>query len=229
MSLLGLGQSVGIGALLGLFAGVAPGPYTTMVVATALERGFRSALPLAFAPLVTDLVPLAATVWLLTTLSETVVAAMGVVGGVVVAGIGVRLLLAYRGRTAPPPSSEGPATIRFWHVVTGTLVSPAPWLFWLGIGAPVLVRRWQVDWRLGMAFVVTLFVVNIGSASGLAWAASHGRRVLAPYWRHHLLRLMAVALVAAGLLLVWQGLTGGEMGVDPERLNEIVPGLGTTP
>ena len=29
--------------VLGLFAGLAPGPYTTMVAGTALERGFRPA------------------------------------------------------------------------------------------------------------------------------------------------------------------------------------------
>jgi threonine/homoserine/homoserine lactone efflux protein len=220
-----------IGALFGLFAGMAPGPYTTMVVATALERGFRSAVPLAFAPLLTDLVPLAATAYLLTALSETAVSAMAMIGGVVVTGIGIRLLVRYGG--APSDDvDEGPRaapTIRFWHVVTSTLVSPAPWLFWLGVASPILVRRWNTDWRLGAAFVVTLFVVNIGSASALAWAASHGRRVLAPYWRHRVLRIMAVALMGAGILLVVQGASGGEMGVDPDFVEEVIPGLGQDP
>jgi threonine/homoserine/homoserine lactone efflux protein len=231
VSVLALTEVVGIAAVLGLFAGMAPGPYTTMVVATALERGFRPALPLAFAPLVTDLIPLAATVYLLTAMDDAVVSVMGVLGGLVVVAIGLRLLFRYRGR--PDESrhdrERAPPTIRFWHVVSGTLLSPAPWLFWLGIASPILVGRWRTDWRLGAAFVVTIFAVNIASASTLAWTASHGRRVLAPYWRHRLLRVMALALVGAGLFLVVQGIAGGRMGVDPELVRRLLPGAGAGP
>lgn len=229
MSLALLLEAVAIAGVLGLFAGMAPGPYTTMVVATALERGFRAAVPLAFAPLLTDLVPLAATAWLLASLSDTAVAVMSVVGGLVVTAIGIRLLVRYG---PPAPEEGGPRsapTIRFWHVVSSTLLSPAPWLFWLGVASPLLLRRWAVDWRLGTAFAVTLFAVNIGSATSLAWAASHGRRVLAPYWRHRLLRVMAAALLLAGLFLVWQGLAGRSLSMDPAVVEDFLPGDGGPP
>lgn len=200
--------------ILGLLAGLAPGPYTTMVVATGLERGFRAALPLALAPLLTDLAPLVLSTLLLTSLSPRVVTILGWLGGIVVVGVGLRLLAAHWRSPGGAPNTragttaEAPATVRFWHVVTATVLSPAPWLFWLGLASPLFLRHWGVDWRLGVLFLATLFATNIGSASALAWAASRGRRVLAPYWRQRLLRALGVALVLAGGTLILQAARG---------------------
>lgn len=200
--------------ILGLLAGLAPGPYTTMVVATGLERGFKAALPLAMAPFLTDLAPLLLSTLLLTTLSPRVVTAMGWVGGFVVVLVGIRLLATHwrplgGSAEAPPGTRAGAAaTVRFWHVVAATVLSPAPWLFWLGLASPLFLRHWAVDWSLGLLFLVVLFATNIGSASALAWAASHGRRVLAPYWRRRLLRGLGVALVLAGGYLILQASRG---------------------
>ena len=210
--------------VLGLAAGMAPGPYTTMVVATGLERGFRAALPLAMAPFLTDLAPLLLSSLLLTSLSPQVVRILGWVGGTVVVLIGLRLVTRHWPRGDPRDAGrEGsPATVRFWHVVAGTVLSPAPWLFWLGLGSPLFLRQWSMDWRLGMLFLAVLFLTNIGSASALAWAASHGRRVMAPYWRTRMLRALGVALMAAGGYLVVQA-SRGNLGLgQPELLDTIL-------
>ncbi len=43
-----------LGAGLGLAAGLSPGPLLTVLVAVSIERGFRSGLRVAIAPLLTD-------------------------------------------------------------------------------------------------------------------------------------------------------------------------------
>jgi len=195
--------------VLGIFAGLAPGPYTTMVAATAFERGFRAAVPLAAAPLFTDLLPLVLTSLILTTLSPGALSTLGFIGGVAVVGIGVLLLVKYWGEDAPLEDPHGaPSTVRLWHVVLSTSVSPAPWLFWLGIASPLFLSFWHQGWREGAIFLVVLFATNIGSALSLAWAASHGGRVLDPRWRRRVLRTAGVALVVAGGLLILQAAQG---------------------
>jgi len=211
--------------VLGLLAGVAPGPYTTMVVATGLERGFRAALPLAMAPLLTDLAPLLLSSLILTSLSPDLVTAMGWAGGLIVVAIGLRLLTRHWPQADAPArrgGEKGPATVRFWHVVAGTVLSPAPWLFWLGLASPLFLRQWGNDWRLGLFFLVVLFVTNIGSASALAWAASHGRRVMAPYWRGRMLRFLGIALILAGGYLIVQAAQGNLGLARPELLDAIL-------
>lgn len=193
--------------ILGLFAGLAPGPYTTMVVGTGLERGFRPAARLALAPLVTDILPLAVTALVLDRLSWTALTALGILGGVVVGVIGIRFLT----RQAEPLEEElhsEAQSARFSHVVLSCLLSPAPWLFWLVVGSPLMLQAWERGPEQGVVYVVVLFATNIGSASGLAWAASHGYRLLQPRWRRYLLRAVGVALLAAGAFLVWQSLSG---------------------
>lgn len=204
-----------VAVLLGSFAGLVPGPYTTMVAGTGLERGLRPALKLALAPLVTDIPPLLVTAFVLERLSGTALSALGVVGGVIIAVVGIRFLRRHR----PDPRileslEDGDDDARpeqsatFTHVVLGTLLSPAPWIFWLVVASPFMLRSWNRSSFEGALFVVLLFATNIGTASGLAWLASRGRRLLAGPWLRRILRVAGVGLLAAGALLVWQALAG---------------------
>ena len=60
-----------VAVILGAFAGAAPGPYTTMVIGTSLQRGFKEGFKLALVPLVTDIIPLVLTVVILDALNFT--------------------------------------------------------------------------------------------------------------------------------------------------------------
>ena len=107
-------------------------------------------------------------------------------------------------------------------MVAGTVLSPAPWLFWLGLASPLFLTHWARGWEWGALFLVTLFATNIGSASALAWAASHGRRVLAPFWRRRMLTALGAALVLAGGYLVVQTARGNLSLVQPEFVEELL-------
>lgn len=196
--------------VLGILAGMAPGPYTTMVVGTALERGFRPAARLALAPLVTDVPPLVVTALVLERLSNAALTFLGIGGGLVVCYIGVRFLRSWRaGVVAVDP--EHPVAVpsaRFWHVALGTLLSPVPWLFWLIVGSPLMLRSWARSQTEGMLFIGIVFAMNIGTATGLAWGASHGRRFLAVEWQRRVLGGVGAVLVMAGAALVYQAATG---------------------
>jgi len=198
--------------ILGLFAGLAPGPYTTMVVGTALERGLKPALRLAFTPLVTDVGPVLVTALVLERLSWPALTLLGLAGGVVIAMIGTRFLTRHAGAPEPREVSAAPQdtdqSARFGHVVLSSLLSPAPWLFWLVVGSPLLLRAWERSPTQGVLFLLVLFATNVGSASSLAWAASHGSRLMAPSHRRWVLRLVGVGLIGAGGFLVWQSMSG---------------------
>lgn len=199
--------------ILGLFAGLAPGPYTTMVVGTGFERGFRPAARLALAPLVTDLLPLVVTALVLDRLSFTALTLLGVLGGVFVCFIGMRFLTRHQASLEEELEAEGEQHLdrqsaRFHHVVLSSLLSPAPWLFWLVIGSPLLLRAWERGPGQGVVYLVLLFGTNIGSATALAWGASHGSSLMRPRWKRRVLRAVGGALVLAGLFLVWQSLDG---------------------
>ena len=146
---------------------------------------------------------------MLETLSHAALTVVGIAGGAMVAIIGVRFLVHHR---HPPGEKVDPRlqrqSARFWHVALSAILSPAPWLFWLVVGSPLMLRSWGRSPLEGALFVVLLFVTNMGTASGLAWAASHGRRVMSAPWRTWALRLTGSGLTLAGVLLIWQSLEG---------------------
>lgn len=196
--------------ILGTFAGLAPGPYTTMVAATGLEKGFRPAVRLALTPLVTDILPLVTTAILLDVLNYTALTVIGVMGGLVIVVVGIRFL--YHNRYPAPEGVDvqvhAPQSARFWHVALSAMLTPAPWLFWLVVGSPLMLRSWNRSPAEGVLFVVLLFATNIGTASSLAWITSHGGRIMTPAWRRRALLLTGTALSLAGGFLVWQAVEG---------------------
>lgn len=216
--------SVFAATMLGLFAGLAPGPYTTTVAATGLERGFRVALPIAMAPLITDLPPMLVSSLIVQRLDWGALTLLGICGGVIVTMLGVRLLRRHGTFVPPRPSSvrgdpaTGASSVRFGHVLTMNLLNPAPWIFWFVAAAPLLLMQWNASPVRGIVFVVVLFGVNVSSAAGLAWLTSHARGVLAPINQRRALVAAGLALTCAGTVMVWQALEGNfQAMVDGQR------------
>lgn len=200
-----------IALLLGTFAGLAPGPYTTMVAGTALERGFEPAARLALAPLVADVPPVVVTALILERLNGRALTVLGVCGGLMILYIGCRFLLRWRSGEIPVDPEHPhipPQSAKFWHVALATLFSPVPWIFWLAVGSPLMLRSWAHSATEGLIFVVLVFAMNILTATGLAWAASHGRKVLSARWQRRVLGGVGGVLVLAGVLLLYQAATG---------------------
>ena len=213
--------------ILGTLAGLAPGPYTTMVAGTGLERGFKPAARLALVPLVSDVPPLIVTALILETLSEVSLSVLGISGGVVVLYIGIRFLRLWERGIAPLDPDHplsAPQSAKFWHVALGTLFSPVPWLFWLIVGSPLMLRSWARSPTEGVLFIGLVFFVNISTATALAWIASHTRRLMAVQWQKRVLGGVGVALVAAGVFLVYEAVVGDFQALidQQERVRSIV-------
>ncbi len=192
--------------ILGTFAGAAPGPYTTMVIGTSLQRGFKEGFKLALVPLVTDIIPLFLTVFILEALGFTALTLLGITGGTLIGMVGVRFI-----RHNGPPAMEGDEPFQaatFGHAAASTFFSPAPWLFWLVLAGPMTVRALERSVAEALVFVGILFTMNIGMASLLAWAVSRSRKVINPSIRGRVLQVAGVALIGAGVFLVWQAMEG---------------------
>jgi threonine/homoserine/homoserine lactone efflux protein len=208
--------------ILGLFAGLAPGPYTTMVAATGLERGFRVAVPMAMAPLVTDLPPMLVSTLVVGRLNWGALTLLGVCGGVVVTMIGLRFLRTHGTILVTTPTGDPiePAepSVRVEHVLTSNLLNPAPWVFWFVAAAPLMLAQWNVSLARGVVFVVVLFLVNVSSAAGLAWMAARARGVLSPTNQRRALIGAGLILTCAGAVMVWQALEGNfQSMIDGQR------------
>lgn len=195
-----------VAVVLGAFAGAAPGPYTTMVVGTSLQRGFREGFKLAFVPLVTDIIPLLLTVFILDALNWTALTLLGITGGTLIGMVGVRFI-----RHNGPPAMQGDKPFQaatFGHAALSTFLSPSPWLFWLVVAGPMTVRALERSTSEAVVFVGILFTMNIGVATLVAWGVAGSRKIIRPSIRDRVLQVAGVALIGAGVFLVWQAMEG---------------------
>lgn len=194
------------GLSLGLGAGLSPGPLLALVVTTALERGFGAGLRVAIAPLITDAPIILVTVVVVSSVSDTVLRWLGIAGGGVVAAMGLWTIVAAR-RVDPGAEPVAPH-FDLWRGVVVNAVSPHPWIFWIGVGAPLLVTSWRTAPPRALAFLVGFYVLLVGSKIAIAWVVSRAGRRLGPTARTRLVVVGGSLLVAGGLVLAVEAASG---------------------
>ena len=217
-------EAIATATVLGFFAGAVPGPYTTVVAGTALERGFKPAFRLAFVPLVTEFPPMIIMSMILDRVNFDVLTVVGIFGGLMFGILGFRFIKR-QGADGKEQAKEVKEGRAFWTLASAGLLSPAPWIFWLVAASPLLLRSWNRYWLYGVVFALILFMMFVGTATAIAWGASHGQRLSANV-RRTVLRVAGAFLLVVGGAMIWQSVEGNfqRMILQQERLLDRVDG-----
>jgi threonine/homoserine/homoserine lactone efflux protein len=189
-----------VGLSLGLGAGLVPGPLQTLVVTSTLERGFGAGLRVAVAPLLTDAPIIGLTVALVSSIPDAAMRLLGICGGLVVIGIGAWTAISVDRAAEPTEVDPGPKDV--WRGVLVNAVSPHPWIFWIGIGAPLLVSAWRRSPGFGLAFLIGFYVLLVGSKVVLAGVVAAGRSRMGRELRSRLVVGGGVLLMIGGAILL---------------------------
>lgn len=191
---------------LGLASSVGPGPLLTLVVATTLERGFAAGLRVALSPFVTDAPLILVCFLVLRSVPGTFLTFVTLVGGGFVIYLGIETF----GHLRRPPrigeeALEEARSTDLWRGALVNVLSPSPWLFWLGVGVPEMIRLAESSWILSISWA-TLFVAGLsGGKVGLAWIIARGRGRLDGRWYRLLLGACGAFLLGFGAWLLWLG------------------------
>lgn len=195
---------LGAGIVLGLSAGFSPGPLMTLVISQSIRHGTREGAKVAAAPLVTDLPILLAATYLLTRLANyrPFLGTISLIGGLFV------LFLAWESfRTGGiDTSAVGPAPQSLGRGIVVNFLSPYPYLFWLTVGAPMIVKGWTAGALPACAFVAGFYVCLVGALLAIAVAAGRSRQLLRGDAYRYIMRLLGALLVVFAFLLMKEGL-----------------------
>jgi threonine/homoserine/homoserine lactone efflux protein len=189
---------VGLG--LGLAAGISPGPLLTLVIASSLERGLAAGLRVAVAPALTDAPIVLLALLVLKDLPESLLIALGALGGCLVIYLGVRLLRSGAATAAPQASERAPSR-DLWQGALVNFLNPHAWLAWFTVLGPVLLEAWRESPARGVCFIVGFLAAIVGSKATIAWLVARSRRRLSEAWLGRLLRISGWLLVVLGGLL----------------------------
>jgi threonine/homoserine/homoserine lactone efflux protein len=191
-------------AVYGLSAGFSPGPLLALVISQTLRYGFREGAKAAMAPLVTDLPIILVSVLVLHPLSEsrTALTFISMAGGLFV------LYLAYgcfrTTRLDMADRNQGPRSLSQGAAVNA--LNPHPYLFWLTVGGPAVIRAWAESPLRAVAFVAVFSGCIVGSKVLIAAVAGQSRHVLGGKAYGYVMRALGLMLLFFAALLFKDGL-----------------------
>jgi threonine/homoserine/homoserine lactone efflux protein len=200
-------EILGAAAAFGLSGGLSPGPLLALVVSETMHRGRNAGLAVAAAPLVTDGPIIAASIFLLGRIEDSA-PALGLVsfaGGALLASWGIAGL-----RGGHPDELRAPVSARvrasLGKGVAANLLNPSPYLFWLTIGAPLLLRAWEESRMLAVAFLLLFYLGLVGSKAALAVLAARSRESLGGRTYLWVNRILAAVLLVYAAIFVRGGI-----------------------
>jgi len=193
------------GALFGLAGGFGPGPLMTLVITETLQNGSREGFKVAVAPLITDGPIMVVTLLLMDRLADAgmILGIVSLVGAVVVFRMGIDTA-----RAAAPSLTAGEAPRH--ALVRGAIVNalnPHPYVFWIAVGAPTVLRARSDTGSLGaIAFVAGMYVCLVGGKMAVSVAVGQSRRFIRARVYRAMMITLGVLLCGFALLLLRDGL-----------------------
>lgn len=188
------------GTVLGLSAGLAPGPLLTLVLIETLQHDWRSGVRVACAPLLTDLPIICVTLFILAQLSD-----VNMVLGVI-SLVGALLLLFMAGKSLSRSrlvlGLESKPERALSRGVFVNFLSPHPYLFWLTVGGPLVMKAGAQSSLSALAFIGAFYFFLIGAKISLALLAGRAKVFLEGSLYLFVMRSLGLLLGLMALVLL---------------------------
>jgi threonine/homoserine/homoserine lactone efflux protein len=192
------------GIVLGLVAGISPGPLLALIISETLRHGKKEGILIAIAPLLTDLPVVFISVLILAKLSHShlILGLISITGALFIA------YLAYESITVKPSALHiktiNPRSLRK-GIITNFL-SPHPYLFWITVGAPMIMKAYHANMWSAIFFVGGFYSLLIGSKIITALLIDKSRDVLRSRGYLYTIRALGFILFVIALLFMRDGL-----------------------
>ncbi len=193
-----------IGTILGLSAGLAPGPLLTLVISETLQHDTRAGIKVALAPVITDFPIIVLTLLILSKLSgfHSILGAISLTGGVFIIYMGYKCI---RTKGIRPDLREAKSG-SLGRGILANVLSPHPYLFWFSVGAPTMTSALSLNISAPLAFIVSFYLFLVGSKILLAVLVGRSKAFLSGTAYIYTMRLLGLALGALACVLFYDGL-----------------------
>lgn len=191
------------GMVLGLSAGLSPGPMLTLVVSQTLRYGIREGVKVALAPLLTD-IPIVMACGLFLYLFADMARALGVIsifGGLYLFYLGLKSLWF---KDADLQEDVDPKSLKKGLMIN--FLNPAPYLFWTSIGGPLVLKASSTSFVSAAAFIFPFYMLLVGSKIVVAIVSGRSRNLLKSRHYRMILRILGLVLIGFGVVFLRDGI-----------------------
>jgi len=192
------------GLFMGLAAGVSPGPLLALVIGETIRHDRRMGMRVALAPLITDVPIVLLSLFLL----SRVAGYRNVLGAISLAGAAFIGYLAWESLTSRGLETGSiPGQPRSFRkgLVTNAL-SPHPYLFWITVGAPVVIRAGESSVVAAALYILGFYLLLVGSKLAVAFAVDRSKTWIQGRAYVWIIRGLGVVLVVFTFLFLRDGL-----------------------
>jgi len=194
-----------IGCLLGLSAGIAPGPLLMLVISETLQHDIKSGIKVAFSPLITDFPIIILALFLSASLTELnqILGIISIIGGCFI------LYLAYNNLHIKAVELDNqeikkPASLK--NGMIANALSPHPYLFWITVGAPMINKAMKENIITALLFILCFYICLVGSKIILAILTGKSKSFLTTRPYVYTIRLLGLLLAIFAFILLSDGM-----------------------
>lgn len=191
------------GIVMGLIAGISPGPLLTLVISETLKNGNRAGIRMAMVPMISDLPIVLFSLFLLSELKdyESVIGVISLAGSLFLVYLALENLLARPAtRTGDKKKNRG-----FIKGVISNFLSPHPYLFWILVGGSMILSAAKTSIFLAGLFVVLFYLCLIGSKIVVAILTHRFSNILQTKGYLITIRILGVFLLGFAVYFFIQG------------------------
>jgi len=194
----------GAGLLLGSMAGISPGPLLALVINQSLKYGRTEGIKISFTPLITDLPAILLSVFLISELAEY----KPVFGIISFLGAAYIIYLGYESIASAGKEIDlkEVKTNSLRKGVLTNLLNPHPYMFWITVGTPLMMKANQLSFFSAALFVFCFYLTIIGSKVIIALIADKSRKFLHGKAYMWTLRILGALLIVLAIILAREGL-----------------------
>ncbi|MCU0597824.1 MAG: LysE family translocator [Desulfobacterales bacterium] len=192
------------GFILGLSAGVSPGPLLALIISETLRHNLKAGIKIAFAPLITDIPIVILTLFILSKISHfhAALGGISIIGGCFVLYLGCQNI---RSTGAKIPD-ENVTERSLQKGIAVNFLSPHPYLFWLTVGAPITVKAMEHSLFAAAAFIGSFYFLLVGSKIVIAFIVVKSRSFLAGKVYIFTMRCLGFMLLILAGFLFYDGI-----------------------
>ena len=190
----------------GFTAAVQPGPFQTYVLSQALNRGWRRALPMALAPLLSDAPIITLMLLVLSQVPDQLQRFLHIASGLFILYLAWGAFQAWRTFDADAQLDATPPQQSLLKAALMNMISPGPYIFWSLVTGPILLEGWREAPANGIGFLTGFYAAMIASLAVLILIFGLAKH-LGPKVNRILLGISAIALTGFGLYQLYRGIS----------------------
>lgn len=186
--------------IIGLAAGLSPGPLITLVVSETLKKGKKEGIEVAISPLISDSPIILFVLVVLSSVAENSIltGVISLLGACFLIYLGLSNL---RINAKESKDHFGKDNALLKGIATN-LLNPNTYMFWLTIGGPTILKSIQVHFSVAILFIFGFYMMLVGSETAVAIVVDKSKTLLKSKYYAYSIRALGAVLIVFALIFV---------------------------